>query len=275
MNNMIENLRNNITGYKFSDIKNAVADFQINKENIDTAKELIEILKSDKRKNVISLGVKYEKSLEKYNKEVERVRLLYEFDRQRVKPGEYLAGVDEVGRGPLAGPIVAAAVVLDLNALENIILEINDSKKISAHKREELAEIIKRNAVDYSIALCDHNEIDEKGIGVCNNLVFLNSVKSLKKAKPSVVLSDGYLVRNLDIMNEAVIKGDTKSASIACASIIAKVYRDNIMKEYDEKYPHYDFIDNVGYGTSKHVDAIKKYGPCKIHRLSFLRNILK
>lgn len=275
MNNMIENLRNNITGYKFSDIKNAVADFEINKENIDTAKELIEILKSDKRKNVISLGVKYEKSLEKYNKEVERVRLLYEFDRQRVKPGEYLAGVDEVGRGPLAGPIVAAAVVLDLNALENIILEINDSKKISAHKREELAEIIKRNAVDYSIALCDHNEIDEKGIGVCNNLVFLNSVKSLKKAKPSVVLSDGYLVRNLDIANEAVIKGDTKSASIACASIIAKVYRDNIMKEYDEKYPHYDFIDNVGYGTSKHVDAIKKYGPCKIHRLSFLRNILK
>lgn len=275
MNDIVEDLRNSISSYKFADIKKALSDFEVNKDNIETAKELIEVLKSDKRKNVISIGIKYEKSLEKYNKEVERVKLLYEFDKQRVKPGEYLAGVDEVGRGPLAGPIVAAAVVLDLDSLENIILEINDSKKLTDHKREELAEIIKRNAIDYSISLCDHNEIDEKGIGVCNNLVFLNSVKTLKKVTPSVVLSDGYLVRNLDIHNEAVIKGDTKSASIACASIIAKVFRDNIMKEYDEKYPNYDFVDNVGYGTSKHVNAIKKFGPCKIHRLSFLRNILK
>lgn len=275
MKNIMEDLRNNIDSYKFSDIKKIVSDIEVNKDSIDTVKALIEILKSDKRKNVISLGVKYEKNLEKHHKEVERVKLLYDFDKQRINEGEYLAGVDEVGRGPLAGPIVAAAVVLDLNSLENIILEINDSKKIAPHKREELAEIIKKNALDYSIALCDYDEIDQKGIGVCNNLVFLNSVKGLKKVTPNVVLSDGYLVRNLDIKNEAVIKGDTKSASIACASIIAKVFRDNIMKEYDEKYPHYDFVDNVGYGTSKHVDAIKKYGPCKIHRLSFLRNILK
>ena len=116
-------------------------------------------------------------------------------------------------------------------------------------------------------------EIDDKGIGVCNNEIFLEACNSLK-IKPELVLSDGYAVKGLEIDNKAVIKGDTKSASIAAASIVAKVYRDNLMKEYAEKYPYYGFDGNVGYGSSKHIEAIKEHGPCEIHRRSFLNNIL-
>lgn len=275
MNNNIDNFEQFVFNNKYKDIHQYISSIKVNKDNIENIKYISSILQRDKRKNVISLGVKLEKNLEKYFAEVKRVTAMYEFDKKYVNSNEYLAGVDEVGRGPLAGPIVAACVVLDLNSLDNIILEINDSKKLSEVKREELSEIIKKNALDYSISICDNNEIDEKGIGVCNNAVFLNSVAKLEKVRPDIVLSDGYLVRNIDLKNEAVVKGDTKSASIACASIIAKVYRDTMMKEYDTKYPQYDFKDNVGYGTTKHIDAIKKYGTCSIHRMSFLNNILK
>ncbi|SLK17309.1 Putative Ribonuclease HII [Clostridium chauvoei JF4335] len=198
---------------------------------------------------------------------------MYSFDRS-FGEYKYVAGVDEVGRGPLAGPIVAAAVILDLNALdEDIILELNDSKKISKKKREELSEVIKKKALAYSIKEASNKEIDDKGIAYCNNKVFLDACTSMY-IKPDLVLSDGYLVKNIQIDNKSVIKGDTKSACIAAASIIAKVYRDNLMKEYSFKYPNYGFEENSGYGTEKHVEYLKKVGSCDIHRLSFLKNIL-
>lgn len=236
-------------------------------------KQLIEQLKFDKRKNVNSLGDKILREKEKQEKEIQRVKNMYSFDKAFSK-SHYIAGVDEVGRGPLAGPIVACAVILDLNVLDDdMILGLNDSKKIPEKKREELAEIIKEKAIAYFISEKSNKEIDEKGIAYCNNQVFLDACYNLK-VKPELVLSDGYLVKGIKIPNKYVIKGDAKSASIAAASILAKVYRDNLMKEYSKQYPDYGFEDNVGYGTKKHIDGISKVGICDIHRKSFLNNIL-
>ena len=235
--------------------------------------KVINLLISDKRKNVQGLGNKIQREKDKIIAEIKRVKAMYDFDKG-FGNYEYVAGVDEVGRGPLAGPIVACAVILDLNCLEeDLILEINDSKKLSEKKREELAVIIKEKAINYYIAASSNREIDEKGIAYANNKIFLESCTKLD-LKPDLVLSDGYLVKNLNIPNKAVVKGDAKSASIAAASIVAKVYRDNLMKEYSEKYPHYAFEENAGYGTSKHIAGLKEVGPCEIHRLSFLKNIL-
>lgn len=236
-------------------------------------KKVIDLLVSDKRKNVQSLGNKIQRDKEKIIAEIKRVKAMYNFDKS-FGNYEYIAGVDEVGRGPLAGPIVACAVILDLNCLdEDIILGINDSKKLSEKKREELATIIKEKAINYYIAESSNKEIDERGIAYANNKIFLEACTKLD-LMPDLVLSDGYLVKNLNIPNKAVVKGDAKSVSIAAASIIAKVYRDNLMKEYSKKYTSYAFEENAGYGTSKHIDGIKKVGPCEIHRMSFLKNIL-
>lgn len=233
----------------------------------------IPILQQDSRKNVRNLADKLIMSIQKKNKEITRVQRMYDFDK-KYKCSGYLAGVDEVGRGPLAGPIAAAAVVLNLNCeTEKLILEINDSKKLSPKKREVLSERIKKNAVAYNIYLLDNEEIDKKGIGYCNQQVLRQAALGLN-VEPSLVLSDGYAVKNVGIKNEFVIKGDAQSASIACASIIAKVYRDNLMKQYAKEYPQYRFESNAGYGSKEHIDAIIKYGTCPIHRMSFLRNIL-
>ena len=210
---------------------------------------------------------------EKLEKELLRLEEMKAYEKENARY-ELICGIDEAGRGPLAGPIVSCAVVLDLNVLDDeLILWINDSKKINEKKREELAEIIKEKAVAYYIASRDSKEIDTRGIGVCNNEVFLEACNSLK-VKPDLVLSDGYTVKGIQIPNKAVIKGDTKSACIAAASIVAKVYRDSLMKEYSKKYPHYAFEENAGYGTSKHIAGLKEYGPTEIHRMSFLNNIL-
>lgn len=240
-----------------------------NEEIINFANKLLE----DPRKNIKSLGEKIIKNINKKIAEVERVKELYAFDKS-FGDYEYIAGVDEVGRGPLAGPIVACAVVLDLNVLDNeIILGLNDSKKLSDKKRQEIAEIVKEKAISYCIAVCENTEIDEKGIAYCNNKIFLDSCYGLG-VEPNLVLSDGYLIKNIKYKNESVIKGDAKSATIAAASIVAKVYRDNLMKEYAKKYPYYGFEENAGYGTVKHIDGLKEKGPCELHRLSFLTKIL-
>lgn len=267
-------LNSDIGAFKFKDIKEKVEKIDVNASyKTKELDDVINVLLNDTRKNVNALGNKLLKEKNKIIDEIKRVRGMYDFDKSF---GEFsiIAGVDEVGRGPLAGPIVSCAVILDLNVLdEELILWINDSKKLSENKRDELAEIIKEKSVAYHIAMCDSEEIDRKGIGVCNNAVFLDAVNSLK-VKPELVLSDGYTIKGIDIPNKSVIKGDTKSATIAAASIIAKVYRDKLMKEYADKYPYYAFEENVGYGTTKHIEGIKEYGPCKIHRISFLKNIL-
>lgn len=258
----------------FAQIKEEISKISIIDEyKNEKSDSIIEWLENDKRKNVLALASRLKKELAAYLKELERVRSMYNFDKSF---GDYkhVAGVDEVGRGPLAGPIVACSVMLDLDVLDDeLILYLNDSKKLKESKREELAEIIKEKALCYHIAECSNYEIDEIGIGVANNKVFLESCNSLE-IKPDLVLSDGYLVKGIEIENKSVIKGDTKSACIAAASIVAKVYRDNLMKEYAKEYSHYDFENNAGYGTAKHMNGIKEYGKCKIHRNSFLKNLL-
>lgn len=265
--------KDEIMNSNFKTINAMVRSLDIAKISDEEFCELCEILKADNRKNVQSLERYLSKNKEALINEVKRVKALYEFDMVLSK-GKIVAGVDEVGRGPLAGPIVAAAVILDYSSLEDIILYINDSKAISELKREELAGEIKKRAVSYSISSCSNNEIDEKGIGYCNNRIFLDAVDGLS-VKPQLVLSDGYKIKDYSGDNIAIIKGDAKSAAIACASIIAKVYRDKLMKEYNELYPEYDFIHNVGYGSTKHLNALKEFGPTKIHRMSFLKKILE
>lgn len=245
----------------------------VNNSSEESYRDIIELLKNDNRKNVQNLSKRLSVYLANRGKELERVRKLYEFDKNLEIKG-HLAGVDEVGRGPLAGPIVAASVILDLDVEDkDLILEINDSKKLTAHKREELSKIIKEKAKCYNIELIEKVEIDKYGIGVCNQKVLRVAAQNLEM-KPDFVLSDGYAIKDVGIKNTFAIKGDSKSASIACASIIAKVYRDDLMKKYAEEYPEYHFESNSGYGSKEHIEAIKKYGPCPIHRISFLGNIL-
>ncbi|WP_105956064.1 ribonuclease HII [Apilactobacillus quenuiae] len=177
---------------------------------------------------------------------------------------EYIAGVDEVGRGPLAGPVVTAAVVLphDFDAYE-----VNDSKKLSPKKRLELSKIIKQKALYYSIGVASNKIIDKINIYEATRLAMKDAVNDLD-VEPKIVIVDAM---NIDIPNKQVrlIKGDAKSASVSAASILAKVYRDHLMDEYDKKYPEYDFIHNAGYGTKKHLKALSKYGATPIHRKSF------
>lgn len=267
-------INEDILSLPFSKIKEEISKVNlVESYNNGELLKLIDLLNKDKRKNVLSISSKLQKELNIYLNEVQRVKEMYKFDKS-FGDYKYVAGVDEVGRGPLAGPIVACCVMLDLNVLdEDLILYLNDSKKVKESKREELSKIIKKKALCYNIAVSSNEEIDEKGIAFSNNKVFLESCNALN-IKPDLVLSDGYLVKNINIENKSVIKGDTKSACIAAASIVAKVYRDNLMKEYAKKYPNYDFENNVGYGTSKHIDSLKKYGKCDIHRNSFLTKLL-
>lgn len=258
----------------FKSIKEEFDKINIEKEyNSEEFQKIIDVLIADGRKNVMNLGERLSKNRDKILKEIKRVRAMYEFDKG-FGNYKYIAGVDEVGRGPLAGPIVACAVILDHDIMDDeLILGLNDSKKLSEKKREELSQIIKEKALYYHIAECSNEEIDDEGIAYANNKVFLDACMSMEM-KPDIVLSDGYLVKNIQVPNKSVVKGDTKSACIAAASIVAKVYRDNLMKEYAKKYPEYDFEDNAGYGTSKHIEALKEVGACPIHRQSFLTRIL-
>lgn len=180
---------------------------------------------------------------------------------------KYVCGVDEVGRGPLAGPVVCAAVIMPL---DDIIEGVDDSKKLSAKKRAYLAEEIQKKAIAYSICRIEPQVIDEINILEATKLCMKNAVESLK-IKPDFVLTDGNMTLNIDIPQQSVIKGDYYSYSIGAASIIAKVYRDNLMDDYAEVYPEYAFEVNKGYGTKKHIEGILSAGLCPIHRKSFTK----
>ena len=195
--------------------------------------------------------------------------LLYEKESQN-KGFNYICGVDEAGRGPLAGPVCAAAVILKDN---QIIEGVNDSKKLSEKKREALFDVIKNEVLDYSIAFATVEEIEEINILNATMLAMKRAVDGLR-VKADYALIDGNRFPPIDIQGEYVIKGDAKSMSIAAASILAKVSRDRLCYEYAEKYPEYGFDKHKGYGTKAHTEAILKYGPCEIHRLSFLKKIL-
>lgn len=184
---------------------------------------------------------------------------------------KYVCGVDEAGRGPLAGPVCSAAVILP----NNIIIEgANDSKKLSEKKREYLFDVIKSIAISYSIAYASVEEIENMNILNATMLAMKRAVEGLE-VKADYAMIDGNRIPELSIDAESIVKGDAKSMSIACASILAKVSRDRLLCEYAKEYPQYSFDKHKGYGTKVHVEALKKYGPCPYHRMSFLGKILK
>ena len=174
-----------------------------------------------------------------------------------------------MGRGPLAGPVVAGAVVLPK---ESRILYINDSKKLSAKKREELFEVIQKEAVSVGIGMASPERIDEINILQATYEAMRQAVANLS-VKPNLLLNDAVTIPGMDMKQVPIIKGDAKSISIGAASIMAKVYRDRMMEEYDHIFPGYDFASNKGYGSKEHIEAIHRQGPCPIHRRSFLKNI--
>ncbi|MBQ7874237.1 MAG: ribonuclease HII [Oscillospiraceae bacterium] len=197
---------------------------------------------------------------------------LYEFEHaKRAELGiKHICGVDEAGRGPLAGPVFAAAVILP----EDYEIEgLNDSKKLSEKKREKLFDEIIEHALAYSIQSIDHKTIDEINILEATMLGMKNAVNGLS-IKPEAVYIDGNRIpKDMDIPTEFVIKGDATSASIAAASILAKVSRDRFMLEMDKKYPEYAFAKHKGYGTKLHYEKIREFGPSEIHRLTFLKKM--
>ena len=203
--------------------------------------------------------------------EIARVIGMYEIEN-RLKESGYnlIAGVDEAGRGPLAGPVYAAAVILPENT---IIRGINDSKKISEKKREELYGEITEKALAYCIASVDEKRIDEINILNATFEAMNKAVQGLTSV-PDYVIIDGNRISGMTIPHETVVKGDSKSISIAAASILAKVSRDRFICDMAAKYPEYGFEKHKGYGTKAHTEALLKYGPCEIHRRSFLKKLL-
>ncbi len=203
--------------------------------------------------------------------EMQRIRDMYLIENQKRHEGKTLiAGVDEAGRGPLAGPVYAAAVILPHDCF---IPDLNDSKKLSEKKREELYEIITKKAIAYSICSINEKRIDEINILNATFEAMNGAVNSLK-VLPDYVLIDGNRIKGMSIPHETVVKGDSKSASIAAASILAKVSRDRYISEMAKTYPEYGFEKHKGYGTAAHTEAILKHGPSPIHRGTFLKKLL-
>ena len=225
--------------------------------------------KDDTRQGVIKLLEKYKKSYDAYIKEVERTENMKMYEK-KYSDYEYIAGIDEVGRGPLAGPVVTCAVILpkDFN-----VLYINDSKKLSEKKREELYDIIMKEAIAVGIGIESPKVIDEINILQATYSAMRKAIDNLE-VKPDLLLNDAVTIPMVDIKQVPIIKGDAKSISIAAASIVAKVTRDRMMVEFDKIYPEYDFAGNKGYGSATHIEALKNIGPTPIHRQSFIKNFV-
>ncbi len=206
------------------------------------------------------------------DEEKERLIALSKYEKDCYEKGFInIAGIDEAGRGPLAGPVVAAAVILPKGAL---IEGVNDSKKVSEKKREKLYDVIIENSIAWGVGIIDHTIIDEINILNATRLAMKTAIENLS-VKPDYILIDAEKkVDTNGIPYLSIIKGDALSISIGAASIIAKVTRDRIMREYDKIFPMYGFEKHKGYGTKAHVEALKEYGPCMIHRKSFLKKIL-
>lgn len=205
-------------------------------------------------------------------KEIERLNLLKQEELSLYNDKiSYICGIDEAGRGPLAGPVVVGAVILPK---DSFIEGVNDSKKISEKKRERIYEQIIAEAISYGVGIVDQKTIDEINILNATKLGVKLAIEQMK-VKPDLILVDA--LNNMDtngIAYKSVIKGDTKHYSIAAASIIAKVTRDRIMTQWDEVYPVYGFVKHKGYGTAAHISAIKENGPCLLHRKSFIKNFI-
>ena len=207
---------------------------------------------------------------EKLAKERARTEAMKEYEYKYWENHDLIAGIDEVGRGPFAGPVYAAAVILPR---DEEILYLNDSKKLSEKKREELYDVIMEKAVAVGIGWRDNNRIDEINILQATYEAMRDAIKNLK-VKPDMLLNDAVIIPMIDIEQVGIEKGDAKSISIAAASIIAKVTRDRYMTELDKKYPGYGFAKNKGYGTAEHIRALKELGPTEVHRRSFIHSYI-
>lgn len=236
---------------------------------IGEIKKLIIFYEKDSRAGVQNILKNYAKKIEKYKNELIRIEKMKIYENEAYSMGKgVILGIDEVGRGCLAGPVVTAGVVLPKNAK---ILYVNDSKKLSGKKREILFEEIQKIATEISINFEDNDVIDNINILQATKKSMLENIKKLKNAPDYLILDNIKL--DIDIPYISVPKADERSISVACASIIAKVTRDNFMKKMHNIYPNYNFIKNKGYGVPEHIEAIKKYGICKIHRKTFVQNI--
>lgn len=205
----------------------------------------------------------------KLEEERARIEAMKVYEKEYESHG-WICGIDEVGRGPLCGPVVASAVILPKDCQ---ILYLNDSKKLSEKKREELYDVIMEQAIAVSVGMASPQRIDEINILQATYEAMRQAISSLK-VKPAVLLNDAVTIPEVEIPQIPIIKGDAKSVSIAAASIIAKVTRDRMMVEYDRIYPGYDLASNKGYGTKVHMEALKTVGPCEIHRRTFIKNII-
>ena len=225
----------------------------------------------DPRAGIQKLAQGAGKALERIGQERERLEQMRSYERDCIQKGyTYICGIDEVGRGPLAGPVVAGAVILPK---DSCILYVNDSKKLSETKREELYEVIMKEAVSVGLGSVDNIRIDEINILQATYEAMRQAISKLDP-EPDILLNDAVTIPGVDVKQVPIIKGDARSVSIASASIVAKVTRDRLMVEYDKEYPEYDFASNKGYGSARHIEAIRKYGPTPIHRRSFIGNFI-
>ncbi|PLX32345.1 MAG: ribonuclease HII [Clostridiales bacterium] len=228
-------------------------------------------LKKDKRKSVNKIGESLSRRIDDWENEKSRLESMFSYENELFSKGKkIIAGIDEVGRGPLSGPVVSAAVVLPLNC---IIRGLNDSKKLSEKNRNRIYKEIMHKALDVSIGMANPEEIDSINILNATKLSMKRAVLSLK-TEVDHLLVDALKLEEVKIEQTALIKGDERSASIAAASIIAKVARDHIMVEMGRHYKQYGFERNKGYGTAEHISALKKFGPVEIHRKSFIEGII-
>lgn len=251
----------------------SISEIKAELENADkdTRESLLELCKKDTRKGVLKLVEKYEKQKAAMVEELERLKKMHEFE-DKYSEYEYIAGIDEVGRGPLAGPVVAASVILPKDCE---ILYLNDSKQLSAKRRDELFDEIKQKAIAYGIGIVSQGRIDDINILQATYEAMREAIGRMsEKQNPDLLLVDAVHIPDVDIKQVGIVKGDAKSVSIAAASILAKVTRDRFMVEMDKLYPEYGFASHKGYGSKFHIEAIKKYGASPIHRQTFIKNFV-
>lgn len=245
---------------------------ELNSCDINNILELAGEYASDERAGVKKLVIAAGKKYQKHLAELERLEQITQFERHYWEQGvELVGGIDEVGRGPFAGPVVTACVILPKGC---IIEGINDSKKLSKAKREELYDIIISKALSYGIGMVDNYTIDDINILQATYKAMREAISKMD-IKPQQLLVDAVHIPDIDIPQAGIIKGDAKSISIGAASIVAKVTRDRLMEEYARIYPQYGFERNMGYGTAEHIAAIEKNGLCDIHRRSFAQKFCK
>lgn len=234
---------------------------------------LQEVYQSDQRKGVQNLLMKVTREREKLEAEKRRLEQMTFFEK-KYGTFSHICGIDEAGRGPLAGPVVAGAVILPKDCC---ILYLNDSKKVSAVKREQLYEEITEKALAYGVGVVSPGRIDDINILQATYEAMHQAIDNMVASMgltPELLLVDAVTIPDISVKQVGIIKGDAKSVSIAAASILAKVTRDRIMVEYEQMYPEYGFAGHKGYGSKAHIEAIQQYGPCSIHRKTFIKNFI-